>query len=164
MPDIDTNGFLGDKINIWMANHRNRHAALFNVILDLNQECHCFLSVVQVDNSNTLHITTTALFSRLLELFQGIVITVEHGMVSVGRVLSRAHLEAFFKFMAIHKDRTFLQQYLNQSQFNRKRLVKNIVDANDPSLDTLQKELDPNLPQRIDEIIKQQHIKDFTIK
>ena len=146
----------------WIEAHRDQHAILFAAIYELNQECHRFLDGRAVDVTSDTQITTAVLFARLLELFQGLFITVEHGMMSVGRVLGRAHLEAFFYLMAIHRDPTFLGQYLDQLQYHRKALVNRIRKSNDPHLASLREALDEALAQGISNMIQEQNIPRLT--
>jgi hypothetical protein len=164
MSNIDENGFLDGRIGSWIAAHTDRHAALFTAIHELNQECHRFLDGRAVDVSSDLQITTAVLFARLLELFQGLFITVGHGMMSVGRILGRAHLEAFFYLMAIHRDPTFLGQYLDQLQYHRRALVNRIRNSNDPHLASLREALDETLAQEISDTITEQNIRPLTIE
>lgn len=159
---IDENGFLEGRIYGWIADHRDRYAVLFTAIRELNQECHRFLDGRAVDVTSELHKTTSVLFARLMELFQGMFMAVEHGMMSVGRILFRAHLEAFFYLMAIYRDPTFLEQYLDQLHVYRKTLVNRICKSSAPSLAALREVLDENLALEIDKTVKEQGIRRLT--
>lgn len=162
MSSIDENGFLDGRIVPWIAAHRNRHAALFAAVHALNQECHRFLDGRAVDVSSDLQITTVVLFARLMEFFQGLFITVEHGMVSVSRTVFRAHLEAYFHLIAIHRDSTFLGKYLDQLHLNRRTLVNRIRNSGDPHLASLRKAMEEALVQEISDTIKAQNIQRLT--
>ena len=164
MSKIDANGFLEGSICNWIADHRDRHATVFTAIRELNQECHRFLDGRAVDVTSELHITTAVLFARLMELFQGMFIAVEHGMTSVSNVVFRAYLEAYFCLMAIHRDPTFLRQYLDQLHVARKRLVNRIRNSSSPSIAALQEALDDNLARDISQTIKEQDIKPLKIE
>ena len=148
----------------WIADHRNRHANLFTTMGELNRECHRFLSCRKVDVTSELQNTTAVLFARMMELFQGVFIAVEHGMMSVGSIAFRAYLEAYFYLMAIHKDPTFLKQYLDQLHVERKRLVNRIRNSSAPCLDALRKSLDDNLALEIRETIKEQNIRPLKVE
>lgn len=162
MHSMDENGFLEGRISQWMAADRDQHALVFQAIGELNRECHRFLDGRAVDITSDLQITTAALFARLMELFQGIFIAVEHGMISVGRIVSRSHLEAYFSLMAIHKDPTFLKQYMDQLHRDRRSLVNRIRASSDPDLTALRGALDDTLIAEINETIKNEHIKPLT--
>jgi hypothetical protein len=164
MSRIDENGFLEGKICNWIAEHRDRHAALFTTIRELNRECHRFLDGRGVDITSELHTTTVVLFVRLMELFQGMFIAVEHGMTSVSNIMSRAHLEAYFCLMAIHRDPTFLKQYLDQLHVSRKHLVNRIRNSNSPGLAALREAMDENLIRDISHTIQEQDIKQLKIE
>lgn len=164
MNKIDENGFLEGIICNWIADHRDRHSTVFTAMRKLNRECHQFLDGRAVDGTSELHIITAVLFARLMELFQGMFIAVEHGMTSVGSIVFRAYLEAYFYLMAIHKDPTFIKQYLDQIHISRKGLVNRIRTSNSPSLATLREALDENLARDISETIKEQNIKPLTIE
>lgn len=164
MSRIDENGFLEGSICNWIADHKNRHATVFTTIRKLNRECHRFLSGRAVDVTSELHTTTAVLFARLMELFQGMFIAVEHGMMSVSSVVFRAYLETYFCLMAIHKDPTFLKEYLDQLHISRKGLVNRIRNSSSSSLDALRETLDDTLARDISETIKEQNIKPLKIE
>jgi len=162
MYEIDENGFLEGRIYGWVAEHRDRHAVLFTAMRELNQACHRFLDGRVVDVTSEVHITSAVLFARLVELFQGVFIAVEHGMTAVGRILFRAHLEAFFYLMAIYSDPAFLGDYLDQLQVYRKTLVNRIRNSSEVSLAPLREALHEDLTRQIDETIKEQRIRRLT--
>lgn len=162
MNRIDENGFLEGRIYNWIAEHRDRYATLFTATRELNRECHRFLDGRAVDVTSELHTTTAVLFARLLELFQGLFIAVEHGMTSVASIVFRAYLEAYFCLMAIHRDPTFQKQYLDQLHVFRKQLVNRIRHSSAPSLAALRGALDENLAGGISETIREQNIQRLT--
>jgi len=164
MNRIDEDGFLEGRICSWIADHRAQHATLFTAIRELNRECHRFLDGRAVDVTSELHTTTAALCARLLELFQGLFIAVEHGMMSVGSIAFRAYLEAYFCLRAIHRDPTFLKQYLDQLHVSRKALVNRIRHSNTPELAALREALDEKLARDISETIKEQNIQRLKIE
>lgn len=164
MSRIDENGFLEGSICNWIADHRDRHATVFAAIRELNRECHRFIDGRAVDVTSKLHTTTAALFARMMELFQGLFIAIEHGMTSVGSIVFRTHLEAYFYLMAIHRDPTFLKQYLDQLHISRKGLVNRIRKSNSPCLAELREALDENLAQDISKTIKEQEIPTLNVR
>lgn len=164
MSRVDENGFLEGSICNWIAEHRDQHATVFTAIRTLNRECHRFMDGRAVDATSELHITTAVLFARLMELFQGVFIGVEHGMTSVSSVVFRAYLEAYFCLMAIRKDPTFLEEYLDQLHIARKGLVNRIRHSSSPSLTALREALDEPLAQDISETIREQNIKRLPIE
>jgi hypothetical protein len=95
MSRTDENGFLNGSIANWIVGHRDQHAATFAAIRELNRECHRFLEGRESDITSELHTTATVLFMRLMELFQGVFIVVEHGMTSVSSIVFRAYIEAY---------------------------------------------------------------------
>jgi len=164
MSTIDVNGFLEGGICNWIVDHRDRHATLFKAMGELNRECHRFLSGRKVDVTSELQITTSALFARMMELFQGTIIAVEHGMVAVGSIVFRGYLEAYFRLMAIHKDPKFLGEYLDQFQVERSRLVNRIRKSSAPCLAELRKSLDENLARDVSGTTKEKKIREVSIK
>jgi hypothetical protein len=158
MPKVDEDGFLEGRIHNWITDRRNHHALLFTAIHELNRECHRFVDGRAVDKGSALHKTIAVLFARLMELFQGVFITVERGMMSVSRIIFRAHLEAYFCLRAIDRDPTFLKQYLDQLHIHRKRLVNRIRKSAAPGLSSLKETLDENLALEIDKTIEEHQI------
>lgn len=164
MSRIDENGFLEGRICDWITEHRDQHVAVFTAIRTLNRECHCFMDGRAIDATSELHATTIVLFARLMELFQGVFIRVEHGMTSVSSVVFRAYLEAYFYLMAIRTDPTFLKEYLDQLHIARKGLVNRIRHSNSTSLTALREVLDETLAHEISETIREQNIKPLNIE
>jgi hypothetical protein len=162
MCTFDENGFLEGRIEKWIADHRERNAALFSSGRRLNRECHRFLDARAVDPRSDLQVTTSVLFARMMELYQGIFIVIEQGMMAAGRILFRAHLEAFFYFAAIHKDPGFLKEYLNQFHIHRKALVNRIRNCNAPGIDEIRERLNDDLISEIEETIEEEGIRRVT--
>lgn len=164
MTRIDENGFLEGSICHWVLDHRRRYATVFTAIRELNRECHRFIDGRGVDTNSELHKTTAVLFARMVELFQGVFTASEHGMTSVSNVVFRALLEAYFHLMAIHRDPTYLKQYLDQDQIFRKHLVNRIRNTNSPDLAALREAQDEDLVGDIEQTIKDNDIKKIQIE
>ena len=84
--------------------------------------------------------------------YQGILVVVDRGMAAPTRILFRTFLEAFFHFAAIHKDPTYLNDYHDQFEHQRKALVNRIRHSNNPELEELRKPIDSQLIEEIDQI------------
>jgi hypothetical protein len=158
MRKFDENGFISGRIQYWIDNHRTRHEAIFSTALDLNRECHKFLSGRSVDLGSELQLTTSVLFARMLEIYQAILIVIGRGMTSAGRVLFRTYLESYFQFAAIHKDPNFLAKYLNQIHVQRKALVNRLRNSKSPGLEQIREPLTDDLIAEIKQTIEQEKI------
>lgn len=159
MCTFDENGFISGRIQHWINDHQTRHEAIFSTALDLNRECHKFLSGRSVALGNELQLTTSVLFARMLEIYQAILIVIGRGMTSAGRVLFRTYLEALFNFTAIHKDPHFLEEYLNQFHVQRRSFVNRLRKS--PGLEHLRKPLTDDLIAEINQKIEQEKIKEL---
>jgi len=148
----DENGFLGAKLDDWIVQHRESHRAILTLALELNRECHRFIDGRSVDLSDTNQLTNAALFARLMELYQSVLLTVDRGMRAPTRILFRAFLECFFHFAAIHNDPEYLEVYLDQVEVQRKKLVNRIRRTTDPGLENLRQPIGPELIQEIGDI------------
>ena len=161
---IDENGFISGRIQSWIDDHQTRHNAIFSTALKLNRECHKFLSGRSVTLGSELQLTTSVLFARMLEIYQAILLVIGRGMISAGRVLFRTYLEAYFYFSAIHKDPLFLKEYLDQLQIQRRSIANRLRKSKSPDLEHLRKPLTDDLIAEINQTIRQEKIKDLTIK
>jgi len=148
----DENGFLGGKIQEWIEVHRRTHGPAFLQAQQLNRENHRFIDGRNINVSDTYQLTTTVLFVRLMELYQGVMVVADRGMAAPTRILFRAFLEAFFHFAAIHKDPKYLDDYQDQFERQRKTLVNRIRHSNNPELEDLRKPIDARLIAEIDQI------------
>jgi len=151
---IDHNGFLSGRINSWILTHREQFGPVFAEAEDLNRHCHEFIDGRQVDLANEKQLVTSVLFARLLELYQGALITGERGLTTPLRVLFRTFLEAFFHHTAIHIDPTYLTEYLNQFHMQRKKLVNRLRNSTSPRLDDLRQGIDEAVVLEIEQTIK----------
>lgn len=148
----DENGFLGGKIIDWVQQHRESQKSVLRLAQQLNRECHAFIDGRAVTVSDTYKLTTIVLFARLLELYQGVLLVVDRGMRAPTRVMFRAFLEGFFHFAAIHKDPTYLNDYLDQFEYQRKTLVNRIRHTTDPALEGLRQPISAELVEEIGKI------------
>ena len=80
-----------------------------------------------------------------LELYQSVLLTIDRGMRAPARILFRAFLECIFHFAAIHKDQGYLENYLDQFELQRKKLVNRIRATTDPDLESLRQPINPEL-------------------
>src|SRR6266404_3898545 len=106
MPFYDEDGFLGGKIQEWIDKHRRTYKPALSLAERLNRETHSLIDGRSINVSDIRQLTVTALFMRLMELYQGLLLSVDRGMRAPTRILFRAFLEGFFHFAAIHKEPT----------------------------------------------------------
>jgi len=152
MSVVDENGFLSGQIEAWILRHRADHADLLTLAETLNRECHAFLNGCTVTISDTKQLTSIVLFARLMELYQAVLLIVDRGSRSGTRVLFRAFLEAFFHFAAIHNDSSYLDEYLDQFEHERKSLINRIRYTSDPALEDFRQPIDDTLIAEIQNI------------
>lgn len=148
----DENGFLGGKVIDWIQQHRESQKSVLRLAQQLNRESHTFIDGRAVTVSDTYKLTTIVLFTRLLELYQGVLLTVDRGMRAPTRIMFRAFLEGFFHFAAIHKDPAYLNDYLDQFEYQRKALVNRIRRTTDPALESLRQPISVELVEEIGKI------------
>lgn len=155
---IDENGFLGGRIEEWIVWHQADNKTLLMQAELLNIECHRFVDAHKVGAFNGRQLTTFVLFVRLLELYQGVLLTARRGMRSVSRIVFRSFIEAYFHFEAIHNDPSYLDDYVNQFEVERKGLINRIRRSKEEMLADLRRPIDDALIAEI-ESIKRQRIK-----
>lgn len=148
----DENGFLGGRIIDWIHQHRENMKSVLELAQQLNRESHAFIDGRTVTVSDSYKLTTVVLFVRLLELYQGVLLNVDRGMRAPTRIMFRAFLEGFFHFAAIHKDPAYLNDYLDQFECQRKKLVNRIRHTTDPALEGLRQPIGPELVEEIGKI------------
>ncbi|QKO23545.1 DUF5677 domain-containing protein [Rhodoferax sp. BAB1] len=152
MSQVDENGFLFGRIEVWTEQHRNANQPLLALAHSLNRECHKFLDGRSVSTSDPKQLTSTVLFARLMELYQAVLLVNDRGSRAAVRILFRAFLEAFFHFAAISKDSTYLNEYLDQFQLERKSLINRIRNTGDPALENLRKPISETLISELENI------------
>jgi hypothetical protein len=149
---VDSDGFLSGRIDEWVTLHRAANEELFSLAESLNRDCHRFLEKHEVGTFESRQLTTMVLFLRLLELYQGIVLHALRGLRSPTRILLRSFLEAYFHFEAIHSDSAYLEDYLNQLEFERKSLINRMRRTTDKGLESLRRPIDAALIAEIETI------------
>jgi len=148
----DENGFLGGRIDDWIRQHRKTHQQVFDLAHELNREGHAFLDGRSVTISDSHLLTSIVLFARLMELHQAVLLSVDRSARAPTRIMFRAFLEAFFHFAAIHKDPSYLDEYLDQFEHERKALINRIRHTDDPALNDLRAPIDDALIAEIETI------------
>jgi hypothetical protein len=164
MVAYDENGFLGGLIQEWIETHRKSYGPVFVLAQELNRECHRFLDGRRVDPKSKLQVTTSVLFARMVELYQAIVVVIDRGMVTPGRIIFRVFLEAFFHFFAIHRDSEYLNEYLNQFHVQRKTMVNRIRNSTSPHLEELRRPIDINLVAEIRQTLDEKGVRKVSIE
>ena len=164
MKDFEENSFLGESIKAWKKKNEKKHKALFDCVKKLNIDCHKFLDNHSQKLDDHKKIVSFVLFIRILELFQGLVIVAKHGIKSSNHITFRAFIEACFQFLAIQKDKDYLDQYVDQFQLIRKKLYHKVHSTDSGVLDKIRIELDEDTKKDIYEKIKKLGVKPISVE
>jgi len=159
MTSYDENSFLSGRIDSWIEENQAAHREIFDRAKELNRDCHSFLDDRLIDLKNEKQLVAYVLFARMIELYQSIIVVSERGMTTPSRILFRSFIEAFFHFAAIHKDSSYLDEYLNQFQINRKSLANSIRNSSSPELENLRQAVTDDLVDNIRQGIEEEGVK-----
>lgn len=162
--EIDENGFLKGLIATWVAEHREKNAEFFEAVEDLNVECNRFLDRRSIDLSSERDVTSAVIFARLLELFQGIIVVLERGMISAARPLFRVYLEAYFTFVAIQNDPEFVKTYLDQFHIHQRQIAKRIAKSSSQGIADLRASISKERLDDMDQLIRKKNIKGLKVR
>jgi hypothetical protein len=152
LSSIDAGGFLQGHIDEWEKQHLARNEDLFQSARAVNRESHTFVARHTAGEFSPQLLTSLTLFVRMLELYQGTVLLAARGLRSASRVIFRSFLEAYFHFAAIHNDSSYLADYLNQFEVERKRLINRIRRSEEDALAELRRPIDDALIAEIEAI------------
>lgn len=115
-----------------------KYKPFFVYFFELNSFCHKNIELLNVKEieggQNKLCI---ALFLECLEIFQGVFILTQKGMIQPARIILRSMVETVCLLEKVANDESYIKKYLEQSKFNEKEALK-ILDENNfptPSID-----------------------------
>ena len=162
--NFDEHGFLGGRICDWVNRHRRKHADSFATGVRLNVECHHFLSGREIFPSDQKKLVAAILFARMMELYQAGLLVLERGMSAASRALFRTHLEAYFTLVALLKDPSFLEDYLDQFYTHQKSVLNRIQNSPSVSLIELRERLDTSRIDEINALVKERNISRLSVE
>lgn len=109
---IESDGFLSDEANLDRQAILNSYNDAFAEARKLNQQAMVMLQSLHTGKKQEDHIN--ALFVRIVETYQGIIMLLEQGMVPQAKMLIRALLEALFSMVAMGKHPELINSYTAQ--------------------------------------------------
>jgi hypothetical protein len=133
MAPYHSNGFIGNEINAWINETKNKHSAIFKTAENLNQECYIAIDNVTIDSNDLRKTLVACLFARCMELYQGVYILVSHGMSPSSNIILRALMEAVFVLCAVIKNDEALEAYVLDGENERLKITRKLLaDKNSP--------------------------------
>lgn len=114
MTTLESDGFLSSEIRESRKRIVEVYKKAFMLGRRSNQEAMKVLRVTHVDWNEKSEPIISALFIRIVETYQGILLLLQMGMVAQARMLVRAGLEALFTMTAIVRDSDLLESYIAQ--------------------------------------------------
>ncbi len=142
MSTIDKEGFLSGEIHKSIAYYREKHKEIFDISHVLNRECVLLINNSKIDWENQSRLVIQALFLKVLEKYQAIIILLERGMTSSAKVLARAIFETTFIIVALTKDPGLLKNYIDQHHDRYKKALKSALQFKSSALKKAMKEID----------------------
>lgn len=109
------------------------------------------LSELDVPIDSLREVIVSTLWARCLEHYEAVIVLLERGMVTPAWVSARALIETLFTLGAIVQDDRVVQQYLEDDQVQRRKLLRKLRAVSNPHFSGM---ADPQLERQLDEEIK----------
>jgi len=149
MTTLESDGFLSEEAEEGYKKILDAYKDVFTLARKTNQEAMNTLRAMHTDWNDRSRIIVAALYSRIVETYQAILLLLNMGMVAQARMLVRTGLEALFSMAAIVKDHELVQSYVAQHYGS---VIQALRAAKRWKQKTLRGRLDT---EKIDELIAQ---------
>jgi hypothetical protein len=120
-------GFVGPSFVKWVYRCRTVHARPFGLAMDVNNYAHRILEETVANrhaSKSDQERLVLAMFLRSVELFQGIILLAERGMVAEVSVLIRTLLEIEIRLAFAAKSEEYAAQLILNGEFDRRKSLK----------------------------------------
>jgi len=126
---FDTNGFLSEESKKIKEEAIQKFSSLFQHAYALNKIAHRLKYLFKANNANAQQTLSVAVFIKILNDFQSIVLLAEKGLRLQIEVLLRSMLEGVFIVKLLCEDKAFYREYISQDALHRKKLI-NVACSN----------------------------------
>lgn len=149
MSTIERDGFLSEEAEEGHMKIIEAYKVVFTLGRETNQEAMNLLRAIHLDWNDKGRIIASALFIRIVETYQAILLLLQMGMVAQARMLVRTGLDALFSMAAIARDPDLTKSYVAQHYDS---VIKALKAAKRWKQETLRGQLST---EKIDELIAQ---------
>lgn len=158
MSKIEEEGFLATEASKGIENYRAHYDDVFALAHDANKLALNLIGQYRFDEKGTPDSKQiiSMLAIRIIETFEGVVIMLERGMVTQAKLLIRPMIEASFCMVAIQKNNSLTEYYLNKGKLARLDSLKAAMKWKDEGLRKFAKE------QQLEKVYKElkKHVKE----
>lgn len=141
---FDTKGILGEQVNEIIKENYELYEDIFKLSEEINLYAQDIKYKLNIKSDDLQGIVAAALFIKILNTFQSIVILYKMGLDSQCRILTRAVLDSLFVLKCIVKDEKYLEM-LKGSERKRREDFLRIINKNPHGVfNTLSNEINTN--------------------
>ncbi len=162
--EADDNGFLGESIEKWSGEFREKHRPLPDRCEQLNRDAYSLLYSVEIHKDNRREIIVERLFMRAVEFYQAAILLFERGMQTSAKAAVRSLLESVFILRAVAECDKMLEAYIKQDVLERRKLINKAQHNKTPNLELLQEENLDTIKDEINQTIEEKEIKAVSIE
>jgi hypothetical protein len=123
---FDSNGFLGKQIDENRMDFVQKHQDLFVFLEGLNQFAVEIKDKFVIRNQNPRELIIGALYIKVLQSFESIIILSQRGLESDAKSILRVMLEAAFHLKAICIDEEFYKDYIKGDDYEKFKLYNRV--------------------------------------
>jgi hypothetical protein len=153
------NGFIGEEIQSWINNNKEKHQSIFKQTEKLNEDCYSVLNKAVINKKDKRQVVVSCLFPRCLEFFQSIFLHAERGMPNSARVMLRALIETLFALRAVARDEEALDLYILSDDLQRLKMINKALTHKTEALESFRTDQALELKAELDKKIKENNIK-----
>lgn len=134
MSKIEDEGFLSKECENGKFLFVEKYLDVFQYARYLNKLSMNTLAQMKIDWEDDHKLITQTLFLRVVEMFQGIFLMLERGMMPEARILTRSLLEVAFTLIALQKKPSLINSYLDKHKKSHLRALKSSLKFKNDSL------------------------------
>lgn len=117
------NGFFSTGLFDWLKKDAVGDETLFSLSQSLDQLCHTVVFSLKIDSNNMQQVLVASLYLKKLSTLQGVLLLAEKGMINESKTLLRSMLETVFSLVAIAKDKSIVEKFIEDDYVQRLRLL-----------------------------------------
>ena len=127
MSKIEEEGFLSAESESGRIYLIDKYGDFFNFGKNINKLCMSFLVQIKVDWEDDHKLVIQAMYMRTVEMFQGIYLMLERGMMPEAKILARSMLEVTFMLVALQKKPALLDNYKDKHEDSHLKALKSAL-------------------------------------
>ncbi|MCC2642734.1 MAG: hypothetical protein K0S45_3147 [Nitrospira sp.] len=162
--DFNEKGFLGTSIDDFSKSVQVRYSKFFELSHQINELAHAIKFELKVHNRDHQEFLAAALFLRLLNGFEAVVILGIKGLLFEAKVVLRSVIETLFILKLLCEEEAFALEYLGSSKAQSLKWMNIAHENQDSNFESLRQYATPEVMEALRAEIKQHGLKKLEVE